>query len=200
MNTIRRDWLKRQVEAGKMEARCDFYMEPFRLMPYQKKLIGNMLGWKRADGARLYRTAYLGISRKNAKTQTCAAIGLDLIEHDGDGQSDTRNGDWMPARIRNPKFETRMMPAGFEREVCIDSDFVEGQMNMMAHEFSGKSGSACGYPGPGDENRYTLRVHSNLCYTLRLKPVVACKHAHVGTVDDPTKYQCMDCGELTVRA
>lgn len=27
MKTVRRDWLKRQVEAGRMEARCDFSIE-----------------------------------------------------------------------------------------------------------------------------------------------------------------------------
>lgn len=27
----------------------------------------------------------------------------------------------------------------------------------------------------------------------------ACSHAHVGTVDDPTKYECLDCGVLCER-
>ena len=56
--------------------------EPFRMMPFQKKLIGNLLGWKREDGSRLYRTAYLGCARKQSKTQTIGAVALDLLVMD----------------------------------------------------------------------------------------------------------------------
>ena len=113
MLTIRRDWLKRQVEAGKMECRCDFY-----------------------------------------------------IEHDGDGRSDTFGGSWLPARIRHPKFEPRMMPGGFERDVCVDHDCIDGSMNMMDHEFAGNCGHVWADSKAGP---FTLHVHSNLCYTLRFK-------------------------------
>lgn len=53
--------------------------EPFRLLKPHKKAVANLLGWKRADGSRLYRNAYLSFARKNAKTQLAAAIGLDLL-------------------------------------------------------------------------------------------------------------------------
>lgn len=56
--------------------------EPFRMMPFQRKLIGNLLGWKRKDGRRLYRTGFLTVARKNTKTQTVAALGLDLLVMD----------------------------------------------------------------------------------------------------------------------
>ena len=56
--------------------------EPFRMMPFQKRFIGNLLGWKRADGRRLYRTGFLTVARKNTKTQTVAALGLDLLVMD----------------------------------------------------------------------------------------------------------------------
>jgi hypothetical protein len=32
--------------------------EPFRLLPAHKKLVTNLLGWKRADGTRMYRKCY----------------------------------------------------------------------------------------------------------------------------------------------
>lgn len=53
--------------------------EPFRLLPHQKKLIANLMGWKRAGGARLYRRCYFSTARKNSKTQTAAALGLLLL-------------------------------------------------------------------------------------------------------------------------
>jgi phage terminase large subunit-like protein len=60
--------------------------EPFRLLPFQKKFIGNLLGWKRADESRLYRRGLLSMGRKNAKTQTVAAIGLDLLVMDDEAE------------------------------------------------------------------------------------------------------------------
>lgn len=48
--------------------------EPFELLPHSRKLIANLLGWKRGDGRRLYRKAYCSMGRKQAKTQTVAAL------------------------------------------------------------------------------------------------------------------------------
>jgi phage terminase large subunit-like protein len=48
--------------------------ELFVLLPHSKKLIANLLGWKRGDGRRLYRKAYCSMGRKQAKTQTVAAL------------------------------------------------------------------------------------------------------------------------------
>ena len=48
--------------------------EPFELLPHSRKLIVNLLGWKRADGRRLYRKCFASMGRKQAKTQTVAAL------------------------------------------------------------------------------------------------------------------------------
>ena len=48
--------------------------EPFELLPHSRKLIANLLGWKRPDGRRLYRKAFASMGRKQAKTQTVAAL------------------------------------------------------------------------------------------------------------------------------
>jgi phage terminase large subunit-like protein len=60
--------------------------EQFRLLPPHRKLICNLLGWKRADGTRLYRRAYFSPARKNAKTQVAAALGLDLLVMDTEAE------------------------------------------------------------------------------------------------------------------
>ncbi len=60
--------------------------EPFRLLPPHRKLVANLLGWKRADGTRLYRRAYFSPARKNAKTQVAAALGLDLLVMDEEAE------------------------------------------------------------------------------------------------------------------
>ena len=53
--------------------------EKLTLLPYQKKLLANIIGWKRADDSRLVRRSYFSVARKNAKTQTLAALGLYLL-------------------------------------------------------------------------------------------------------------------------
>lgn len=53
--------------------------EPFILLPPHRKMVSNLMGWKRPDGTRLYRRCYASFARKNAKTQISAAIGLDML-------------------------------------------------------------------------------------------------------------------------
>lgn len=48
--------------------------QPFELEEWQQAIIGNLFGWKRYDGNRRYRTAYIEIPRKNGKTPFCAGL------------------------------------------------------------------------------------------------------------------------------
>ncbi len=43
-----------------------------------------MFGWKRADGTRRFRTAYLEVAKKNGKSTMLAGIGLFLLVADGE--------------------------------------------------------------------------------------------------------------------
>lgn len=56
-----------------------FAGQPFDLLPPQKAIIGNMFGWKRADGTRRYRECFMGIPRGNGKTPLAAGIGNYLF-------------------------------------------------------------------------------------------------------------------------
>ena len=49
---------------------------PFHLEPWQVFIVGSLLGWKRADGTRRFRTAYVEVPRKNGKSVTLAGLGL----------------------------------------------------------------------------------------------------------------------------
>jgi phage terminase large subunit-like protein len=50
--------------------------EPFVLEPWQVFIVGSLLGWKRADGTRRFRGAYLEVPRKNGKSTLLAGLGL----------------------------------------------------------------------------------------------------------------------------
>lgn len=57
----------------------------FELMEWQKnEIIRPLFGWKRADGLRRYRTAYIEIPRKNGKSTLCAGIALYMLMADGE--------------------------------------------------------------------------------------------------------------------
>lgn len=54
------------------------------LEPWQQFLLWVMFGWKRKDGTRRFRTAYLEVARKNGKTTVAAGIGLYLMVMDNE--------------------------------------------------------------------------------------------------------------------
>src|SRR4030042_2627199 len=54
--------------------------DPFILMPWQREdVIRPLFGWKRKDGTRRYRTAYIEVPRKNGKSNLSAGIALCLL-------------------------------------------------------------------------------------------------------------------------
>lgn len=53
---------------------------PFHLQDWQRdEIIRPLFGWKRADGTRLYRRAWIEIPRKNGKTELAAGISLLMM-------------------------------------------------------------------------------------------------------------------------
>ena len=112
MNTINRAWLKRQVAAGKIVARCEYRL---------------------TDDYRF------------------------------DDANDLGRSGWLKTRIREPQWATFTNYAGAMQEYCVDDDRVAGRINFDAHDFTSKSGGAY----RNADGTITLRVHSNLVYTLR---------------------------------
>ena len=58
--------------------------QAFELAPWQQFLFWALFGWKRADGTRRFRSAYIEVPRKNGKTTMIAGIGLYLLVADGE--------------------------------------------------------------------------------------------------------------------
>lgn len=53
--------------------------QAIKLEPWQRFIVGSIFGWRREDGTRRFRTAYLEVARKNGKTTLAAGIGLYLL-------------------------------------------------------------------------------------------------------------------------
>ena len=58
--------------------------QPFRLEPWQREIVRTVFGWRRPDGTRRFRTAYVEVPRKSGKTELAAAVGLYLLIADGE--------------------------------------------------------------------------------------------------------------------
>jgi phage terminase large subunit-like protein len=58
--------------------------KPIELEPWQQFMLWTLFGWKRADGTRRFRTAYIEVARKNGKSTIGAGVGLYLMTADGE--------------------------------------------------------------------------------------------------------------------
>ena len=53
---------------------------PFILEEWQKAIVGNLIGWKKPDGLRRYREAFIFVGKKNGKTPLVAGF-VNLIAY-----------------------------------------------------------------------------------------------------------------------
>lgn len=58
--------------------------QSFELLSWQQFILWVLFGWRRADGLRRYRVAYIEVPRKNGKSTLIAGIGLYLLVADGE--------------------------------------------------------------------------------------------------------------------
>ena len=56
--------------------------QPFYLMAWQCRLVRALFGWRRSDGSRLFRSAYVEAPRKSGKSTLASAIALYLAYGD----------------------------------------------------------------------------------------------------------------------
>lgn len=58
--------------------------QPFVLDEWQAKIVRDLFGWKRPDGTRKYRTAFIALPRKQGKTTLAAGLALYALYCDGE--------------------------------------------------------------------------------------------------------------------
>ncbi len=61
--------------------------EPFRLEDWQADILRTMFGWKRPDGSRRYREAFIEVPRKNGKSTLIAGIANYVLFCDGEASA-----------------------------------------------------------------------------------------------------------------
>jgi phage terminase large subunit-like protein len=58
---------------------------PLTLLDWQRDFVMRLFGWKRPDGTRRFRRAYLEVAKKNGKSSLYSGIALYLLMADGEG-------------------------------------------------------------------------------------------------------------------
>ncbi len=71
-----------RLNGGQFEGR------PFELHPSQVFIVGSLFGWKRADGTRRFRRAYIEIAKGNGKSPLMAGIGMWCLLADGEDRAE----------------------------------------------------------------------------------------------------------------
>lgn len=61
-----------------------FVGQPFKLEPWQVFIVWNVFGWKREDGTRRFRKAFVLVARKNGKSAFSAGLALFMLFADGE--------------------------------------------------------------------------------------------------------------------
>jgi phage terminase large subunit-like protein len=93
--------------------------KPFHLVPWQAAIVRLLVGWRAADGFRLFRRLFLWIGRKNGKTEFLAALAVLfwLCDREMGGQAYAMARNENQARLVFGKAKTmiRLSPAFVER-------------------------------------------------------------------------------------
>ncbi|WP_429501723.1 terminase large subunit [Paraburkholderia youngii] len=61
---------------------------PFELLPWQAFIVGSLFGWKRKDGTRRFREAFVEAGKGSGKSPLAAGIGLYMMVADGEARAE----------------------------------------------------------------------------------------------------------------
>lgn len=107
-----------QLAGGQFEGR------PFHLHPSQQFIVGSIFGWKRADGTRRFRRAYIEQAKGSGKSPLAAGVGHYCLLADGEaraevyaaaantGQAMVLFRDAVAMREQSPALSRRLTPSG----------------------------------------------------------------------------------------
>jgi phage terminase large subunit-like protein len=71
-----------KLNAGKFES------TPFKLEPWQAFVVGSIFGWKRRNGQRRFRWAYIETGKGSGKSPLAAGVGLYMLTADGEARAE----------------------------------------------------------------------------------------------------------------
>jgi phage terminase large subunit-like protein len=130
-----------------------FEGRPFELHPSQAFIIGSLFGWKRADGTRRFRRAYIEQGKGNGKSPLAGGIGLFGLTGDGEAgaqiyaaasrkdQADILFRDAVKMRNQSPALAKRLHPSGGPGREYNLAFIEKGSFFRPISREAGKTGS-----------------------------------------------------------
>lgn len=117
--------------------------KPFVLEPWEEHdIIRPLFGWKRADGTRRYRRAFVWVARKNGKTELAAGIALLVLLGDAEpaGQVFAIASEGDQARIVFQKATNMVVrsPTLAPKLECLNKVIYSSDLNASFRPLSGK--------------------------------------------------------------
>lgn len=111
---------------------------PFHLHPSQAFIIGSLFGWRRDDGRRRFRRAYIEQGKGNGKSPLAAGIGLYMLASDGEAGAQVYSAaakrDQAGILFADAVKMVKQSPALFTR---MEFSGGEGREYNIAHHASG---------------------------------------------------------------
>ena len=130
---------------------------------WQRFIVGSLLGWKREDGSRRFRTAYIEVPRKNGKTLLAAGMGLFLMAADGEPGAEVYSAATTREQARLSHGEAVRMvkqSAALRRELRLFRDNIHSERSFS--KFEPLSADYSSLDG--------LNVHGAICDELHAWP------------------------------
>lgn len=136
-----------RLSEGQFEGR------PFMLHPSQAFIIGSLFGWKRADGTRRFRRAYVEQGKGNGKSPLAGGIGLKALASDGEAgaqvyaaaakreQAGILFADAVKMVKQSPALKKRMQFSGGEGKEFNIAHHASGSFFRPVSRDTGKTGS-----------------------------------------------------------
>jgi len=144
-----------------------FEGEPFHLHPSQQFKTGSIFGWKRTDGTRRFRRAYIEEGKGNGKSPWAAGTGMYCLVADGEARAEVYAAaakkdqafilfrDAVAMREQSPALARRLVTSG-SNPVWNLADPVSGSFFRPISREARKSGS-----GPRPSCVLTDEVHEH---------------------------------------
>ena len=141
---------------------------PMELMDWQHTLIYLIYGWKRADGTRRFRRAYIEVAKKNGKTALVAALSLYHLIADGEQsarcfvaatglkQATICFKEAVAMRNRNAELKTLIQQSGNEPVIALYIAETGSRLSKMARDGDSEDGAVVSFACLDELHRWKL--------------------------------------------
>ena len=147
-----RDILTVEVEERDDEGVMESRAVPFVLMPWQCFIVGSLFGWRRADGLRRFRRAFIEIGKGNGKSPMAAGIGHYMLTATGKIRAEIYSAatdkdqaailfrDAVAMWERSKNLKRKLIPSGINPVVQLTYVEKSSFFKPVSSEKKGKSG------------------------------------------------------------